>query len=342
MDDLQWADFASLKLIKLLITQRHGKYLLIIGAFRDDEVNLSHPLNITINQIKNCGINVNHIFLQNLDLDSVSQLIADTLKHDLGTIKPLSEIILNKTNGNPFFINQLLQTLHRCHVLLFNYNTTCWNWDLEEIRKINVTENVVGFLANKINNLQKMTQDILKIAACIGNHFGIKTLSIVAKKPLREILLCLNEAIQEGLILPISGSPIVQNYDKDEASSPASNEITTSYYFVHDKVQQAIHSLLPANQKQSIHLKIGRIMIKHIYHNNIEENIFDIVNQFNSGIDVINQKNEKRKLAKLNLIAGKKAKASTAYQSASIYLETAQKILTEDNYSYDKLKFLST
>ena len=322
-DDLQWADPASLKLIQLLVNQPESKYLLIIGSLREDEINDSHPLNLMLNEFKKSEVKVNQVFLAPLNLNSVNKLIADMLEFELDTVKSLSELIFRKTNGNPFFINQLLQTLYQRKLLYFNDKKFCWTWKLEEISKIDITENVVNFLIKKINNLSTEAQKLLKIAACIGNSFELNILSLVYKKPQEKVSNILIEVVQEGLILPTSScSSLIQNHNQDE--------LNTYYCFVHDKIQQAAYSLLTVNQKRLFHLQIGRVMLNYTYRNKLEENLFEIVNQFNSGIELVTHQNEIDELAKLNLLAGKKAKASTAYESACQYLEKAQEILSKN------------
>ena len=299
------------------------------------EVNDSHPLNLTLNELKKSEVKVNQVFLGSLNLNSVNQLVADMLEFELDTVKSLSELIFRKTNGNPFFINQLLQTLYQRKLLCFNDERSCWTWKLEEINKIDITENVVSFLIKKINNLSTEAQKLLKIAACTGNSFELNILSLVYKKPQEKVSNILIEVVQEGLILPTNScSSLIQNYNQVE--------LNTYYCFVHDKIQQAAYSLLTANQKKLFHLQIGRVMLNYTYKNNVEENLFEIVNQFNLGIELVTHQNEIGQLARFNLLAGKKAKVSTAYESACQYLEKAQEILSKNRdtwKNYYKLMF---
>ncbi len=328
-DDLQWADIDSLELIELLLTQSELKYLLVIGSFRDDEVEEQHPLNLMLNKIKNSRLKINQIFLKSLKLDSVRHLIADSFRYELFLVEDLSKLIFQKTNGNPFFINQVLQELYNYNLLYFDYNQGKWTWKTQDIAQINVTENVADFLINKINNLSIPIQDVLKNAACIGNFFDINLLSLLTQKTISETSLILDKAIQEGLLSFTSNCPSIhQKYSQ--------NELDSCYFFVHDKIQQAAYSLLVINEKELMHLKIGKIMMKKIYTNKINDNIFEIVNQFNSGIKAITQEKELIELAKLNFIAGKKAKSKTAYESAFKYLEKAQLILSQDTNIWDK------
>ena len=337
LDDLQWADLASLNLIEQLITDIDSQYLLMIGAYRDNEVDATHPLVQTLEQIQKENGQINNILLRPLEIQYINQLIADTLNCSTTKSKPLTELVNTKTLGNPFFFTQLLQYLYREELLVFNYKQNYWNWSIEEIQEVGITDNVVELTINKISNLAEKTQKVLQLAACIGNQLNLEILSIVNNKSQTTTAKELQPAIDAGLILPLSKEYKIPILWKLEEISKNTSEISKAfipkipqnitYKFLHDRVQQAAHALIPKNEKKLVHLLIGRLLLKDMQENETE-NIFNIVNHLNEGIDLIRKKSERHELAKLNLQAGKKAKASTAYQIASKYYKNGLKLLT--------------
>ncbi|QLE50763.1 GAF domain-containing protein [Nostoc sp. C057] len=343
LDDLQWADSATLNLIQLLITDNDSKYLLFIGAYRDNEVNAAHPLIQKIEEIKNAGTVVNNIVLQALNLENVTQLVAETLQEaDINPdseyrtfsdkIIQLAELISNKTGGNPFFLTQLIQALHQEELLKFDFIQAQWQWSLKDIQTIGITDkNVVELVASRVEKLPKSTQDVLKLAACVGDRFSLDVLSIVNEKSPSLTANDLHSALQAGLILPLSEAyriPLV--FNQEEAVNLNLDTSRVGYKFLHDRVQQAAYSLIPEELKKSTHSKIGQLLLQNIPKEEIEANIFDIVNQLNVGIVNLIEQSDKTELARLNLIAGQKAKASTAYEAALKYFTNGIELLSID------------
>ena len=340
LDDLQWADSATLKLMELLITDSEIQYLLLIGAYRDNEVSPSHVLMQTIEEIEKAGTPVSRLILEPLSLNNVLSLITDTLADDGDNTFSLAELICNKTGGNPFFITQLLQALYQEFLLTFDFSQQKWLWNIEEIQAVGITEkSVVELVASRIKKLPQNTQDILKLAACIGDKFTLDVLSIVNKESINKTATELYAALQAGLILPLNEAykiPLVVD-DSLVATwqdNRKSKVFTVSYKFLHDRVQQAAYSLIPESQKTATHLEIGRTLHESIPREALTENILDIVNQLNYGVDLLTQEEEKYELANLNLIAGKKAKNNTAFTSAAKYLNLGCKLLAIDSWSF--------
>ncbi|MCC3418858.1 MAG: AAA family ATPase [Microcoleus sp. PH2017_07_MST_O_A] len=331
LDDLQWADSASLNLMQLLLGNSESKYLLLIGAYRDNEVNPTHPLVQAIEQIAKTGTPVNNIVLQPLDFGNVCELIADTITAN-DKVRLLAELIFHKTGGNPFFITQLLQALYQENLLHFELSSGSWQWDLAQIQAIGITDkSVVELVASRIEKLPETTQRVLKLAACIGDTFTLDVLSIVNEQSQAQAASELWAALQTGLVLPLSNAykiPLVGGWGLDNLRSiiPASQS-KIAYKFLHDRVQQAAYSLIPDAQKQATHLKIGQLLLKNTPVAEIDDNVFDIVNQLNVGVEFLTEKTEKDELAKLNLIAGKKAKASNAYEAAVRYLNVGLELI---------------
>ncbi|WP_208341449.1 ATP-binding protein, partial [Aetokthonos hydrillicola] len=342
LDDLQWADLASVKLIELLITDPDSQHLLIIGAYRDNEVDATHPFMQTLEQIKKEGARVNNILLQPLEIQNINQLITDTLNCSIEKSKPLAELVTNKTQGNPFFLTQLLEFLYKENLLLFDHNQSCWDWNVEQIEGVGITDNVVELTISKITKLNENTQKILQLAACIGNQFNLEFLSVVNRKSQLTTARELQPALEEGLILPLSNDYKIPLLWNQEEISINTSEISSvfipkipkyiSYKFLHDKVQQAAYALIPEAEKKALHLQLGRLLLKNIKKTELEENIFDIVNHLNEGSELITERSERDNLAKLNLRAGKKAKESTAYQPALRYLKTGLGLLSLNSW----------
>ncbi|MEG4349300.1 AAA family ATPase [Microcoleus sp. LAD1_D3] len=333
LDDLQWADSASLKLLQLLITDTDSEYLLLIGAYRDNEVSPTHPTIQTIEEIEKTGAVVNNIVLQALDISNVRQLVADTLQGDNNSIK-LADLLFNKTQGNPFFLTQLFKTLHCEQLLNFEFIKSCWKWDIKQIQTLGIADyNVVELVARNIQKLPESTQQILQLAACIGNRFNLDVCAIVNEKSPLETADDLWSALQAGLILPLSNDyKIPLAFQSEEQGTLLFEQSKVSYRFLHDRVQQAAYSIIPENQKKATHLKIGKLLLQQYADNALEENIFDIVNQLNIGLEFITQESEKNELANFNLIAGRKAKAATAYEAAVRYLNVGLELLPESSW----------
>ena len=334
LDDLQWADSASLKLIQLLVTDPNNRYLLTIGAYRDNEVSPVHPLIQTIEKIQETETVVNNITIQALALDSVNQLIADTLDASVNSdqIKVFSELLFNKTQGNPFFLTQLLKTLYSENLLVYQVNTDCWEWDIQQIQAIGIADfGIVELVARNIRKLPETTQTVLKLAACIGNQFNLEVLSIVNEESNLATAAHLWEAMQAGFILPLSENykiPLV--FAQEELASV--RDVKVDYKFLHDRVQQAAYSLIPEAEKKATHLKIGQLLLNNTTEQDRKDNIFALVNQLNFGTDLLTTQPEKDELAQLNLIAGQKAKAATAYEAAVNYLNVGLELLSQDSW----------
>ncbi|MCC5634826.1 AAA family ATPase [Nostoc sp. CHAB 5844] len=329
LDDLQWADAASLKLIQLLMSDPDIKYLLFIGAYRDNEVSPTHPLTLTLEELQKFGTNVNNIVLQPLQISHVQQLVSDTLHSCSENSQELAKLVFNKTQGNPFFLTQLLKSLYQENLIFFNFNPGCWQWNIELIKDIEFTDNVVELMINQIQKLSSRTQKVLQLAACIGDKFNLDVLSIVNQKTWSETAKELWEALQAGLVSPIDSSykiPLVFSEQQEVQQ-------TITYKFLHDRVQQASYFLIPDVQKKETHLKIGQLLLKNSSCEEIKENIFYLVNQLNYGIDLLTSQSEKYELAELNFIAGQKAKSAAAYDSAMRYLKVALSLLTTSSWN---------
>ena len=344
LDDLQWADSASLKFIHLLVSDPESKNLLLIGAYRDNEVDPTHPLVRTIAKIREDGGVANEISIEPLEFGHVSQLVAETLGETKAATssQPLAKQIFEKTQGNPFFITQLLKALYSEKLLTYDINRDSWQWNLQQIQAIGIADiGVVELMARNIEKLPASTQKVLKLAACIGDRFNLEVLAIANQEPQTVTAAQLWEALQGGLILPTSKNyKIPLMFATEETEVMDTSNVKVNYKFLHDRVQQAAYSLIPDSEKKQTHLKIGQLLLAVSQKPgflkkpgfSIDENIFALVNQLNYGIDLLLKQEERDELAELNLIAGQKAKASAAYEAAVNYLNVGLGLLGPDTW----------
>ena len=381
LDDLQWVDSASLKLIELLATNLESQYLLIIGAYQEQEVDANHPVMLTAEAISKAGGTLSAIALSPLNINSVNQFVADTLNCAPEKSLGLAELLFQKTAGNPFFLTELLKSLYSKKLLQFKsapseqsieaaqtnlynldrvvkkYQTTGeWQWDIEQIQEIAITDNVVELMIDNIHNLPENTQEMLKLAACIGNRFDLEILSKIDEKPLALAAKDLWEAIQSGLILPVNNDykialakpskriALTANTavrDKistdftDELFLPMADAGGATYKFLHEGVQQAAYALISESKKQETHLKIGRLLLQNAPPEKLENHVFDIANHLNVAKELINIELEQLQLCQFNLIAGRKAKASVAYELALKYLTAGIYLLPPGSWQTD-------
>ncbi|MBN3870027.1 ATP-binding sensor histidine kinase [Nostoc sp. JL33] len=356
VDDLQWADTVSLKLIQLLMCESTLSSLseeieqideikgglLLIGSYRDNEVSKAHPLHLTLQEIKKAKAVINTITLAPLNQGDLNHLIADTLHCPEVVAVPLTQMVFAKTKGNPFFSVQFLKSLHNDGLIVLNFDVGHWQYDISKIKELALTNDVVEFIGLQIDKLPISTQKVLKLAACIGNQFDLKTLAIVNEKPVVDTASDLWQALLDGLVLPQSENYNIFSKDNtnqelivhgiESTQFSSSNFQLPKYKFVHDRVQQAAYSLIPEEQKKPIHLKIGLLLLSNIPVAEQEEKIFELVNQFNVAVEFISPQAKRDELAQMNLIAGRKALASTAYPSAVKYLTTGIQLLAGDSW----------
>jgi predicted ATPase len=335
LDDLQWADVASLQLLKLLM--KDNGYLLMLGAYRDNEVSPAHPFMLTIAELQKANVTVNTITLGPLVLEQTNRLIADTLRCDRTLAQPLTQLVDRKTQGNPFFTTQFLKALQVEGCISFDRDRGYWQCDIAQVNALAITDDVVAFMASQLQKLPAETQQVLKLAACIGNQFDLTTLGIVLKRSPTEVAIALWKALQEGLILP--STQIYKFFQgEDPTQSDPEKSVNPVYRFLHDRIQQAAYSLIPEAQKALTHWEIGQLLWQASLKSQQqlqEEKIFDIVNHLNLGQTNISCCSQAQQLAQLNLQAGERAKLSSAYHAAKIYCQIGISLLPTDAWETD-------
>jgi PAS domain S-box-containing protein len=315
LDDLQWLDAATLDLLEHVLTQPDVHHLLLVGAYRDNEVTATHPLMRRLAAIRQAGAPVQDILLAPLGFEDVGRLISDALHCERDHAEPLARLVHEKTGGNPFFTIQFLTVLAEEGLLAFDHGRACWSWDLDRIQAKGFTDNVVELMLGKLSRLPVETQAALQQFACLGNA-TIATLSLVHGGTEAALHAALWEAVWAGLV-----------FRHEEA-----------YRFLHDRVQEAAYALLPADQQAAEHLRIGRLLAARTAPEDIEANVFDIVRQLNRGAALLTSGEESERLAELNLLAAKRAKAATAYASALVYCATGEALLAEGRGAEDRWK----
>lgn len=320
LDDLQWADTASLHLMKLLILE--AEYLLVIAAYRHNEVFAAHPLMLTLDAItEKSAATVNTLTLQPLSQKSLAKLIANTLHCSTALAQPLTALVMQKTQGNPFFATQFLKGLYHDQLITFNSQLGYWQCDIAQIQTAALTADVVEFMAVQLQKLPQATQTLLKVAACVGNPFDLETLAIVSESPAAVVAANLWPALQSGFVLPTS-----QVYKFFQVESSEKNDLASdanpSYRFLHDRVQQAAYSLIADEQKQATHYHLGQLLLQKLPLETQGDRIFELVNQLNHGIALVTQLAERDQLAQLNLMACRKARSTTAYQAGRTFSST--------------------
>jgi len=310
LDDLQWLDAATLELLERLITDPDVRHVLLIGAYRDNEVSLSHPLMRTLTAIRDVGVKTQEIVLSPLGLEDVGLLTAESLHCGRDAASSLAQLVHEKTGGNPFFTIQFITELEEEGLLRFEPSAATWRWDVDRIHAKGYTANVVDLMVGKLSRFPSSTQESLKQLACLGNSAEFELLRRVYEDSKEEMHDQLWEAVRAGLIF----------------------RSENSYRFLHDRVQEAAYFLIPEQQRAQTHLRIGRILTESTPQERLEEAIFDIVNQLNRGSRLITDVDESERAAGLNLIAGKRAKASTAYASALKYLYAGRSLLSDETW----------
>lgn len=365
LDDLQWADIESLRLIQVLMSpENSSQSLVLILAYRDQEIGETHPLRETLKTLENLGIPIEQIVLNPLEESAINQIIAETLVCSLELAQPLTELVNQQTQGNPFFVSQFLQSLYTEELIWFHPPQSSlgnqdllrgWQCDLTEIKTRFVNPNILDLIIHKLQQLPEATQEILKFAACLGHQFNAFDLATVTEISYLEILQALEVAAQAQLIVIVKeiypfyslemGVDLGSQFDPDE-TLPLLQSGVDQYKFIHDRIQQAAYLLIPSSQRQATHLKIGKLLLNQIqkrFDQPIEtiltellpETLLNIINQFNLGVGLIKNLKERHQLALFNLIAGRKAKITTAYPTAVGHLAIGMGLLTANSWETD-------
>ena len=311
IDDMQWADSASLKLLTTLLDETSDSSALSIVAYRDNEVNSTHPFAVCLEELAKAGVIIRDIALPNLSRESMHALISETLQVEEMVSTDLASLIFEKTYGNAFFVKAFLESLYEQKLLVFDFDQLTWMWDIAKIKQQNITNNVVELMQDRIEKISPDAREILKSAACIGVRFELEMLEIIAGKSRLELIRALQPALTEGLI----------------------DDHSVFFKFAHDRIHQLVYELILTEEKQPVHYKVGQLLLEKTPATIRPRRIFEIVNHLNRGDSQALSQDEKDELSELNFEAGKKAKQSNAYDAAENYLSKAVNLLPADPWN---------
>ncbi|WNG37678.1 AAA family ATPase [Archangium violaceum] len=340
MDDMQWADTGSLHLLRSLASAKDLRHVLFIGAYRSREVGPDHPLPQALGAMHSAGAALRTLEVPPLGLPALTQLCSDILQAEPGNVGPLAELLLRKTAGNPFFIKRLLRFLHAAGLLTFDAEQHAWRWELARIEQVEVTENVVELLLPAIRRLPELTQQLLKVAACFRDRVDLWLLSAVAETSVLDTAGALWSAVQEGLLVAQSQGPRFAHGKSGTLQHLPTHSAT--YSFAHDRIQQAVYSLLSDEESRRIHRRVGHQLLKGISEQELDERIFEVVDHFDMGRESsrLLEPSERLQLAGLYFRAGSRAEATSAFSSALIYLRQGLALLTPEAWqSHHELTF---
>ncbi len=338
LDDLQWSDSSTLDLIEYLLESGAIKYVFVIGAYRDNEAEALQPLLRKLEKLKSEQgqiAKIKQIYLNPLEFPAINQLVAETLHCRLEESKPLSMIIQKKTNGNPFFISQMLNTLFLRKAIKFLPEKGRWTYDPEKVEAAEISDNVIDLLVKSLKSLPKGTKRLLELGSCIGNQFDLETILLISNLPLEALAKDLWAAIEKEIILPLDNN---YRYIGSLLNETDLSNLEIRFCFAHDRIRQAVYSVIPESEKSRKHLIIGRQLLKSLRETRRSDITFDLVNHLNKGRTLITDKSDRLELAELNIIAGLKAMKSTAFSTALAYFDTASSALSAEEWADTKEK----
>ena len=319
LDDLQWADPASLRLLQVLFSQGAPHGLLVVGAYRDNEVDDSHPLHLTLAGLRREGVQITQINLTPLHFEDLQLLLIDSLKLPAETVQPLARCVFDKTQGNPFFSGQFLTALYRDGQLYFSTDHERWEWNLPEIERRSITDNVIDFLSERLKRLPTQTQQIARLAACIGHEFDLHTLAVIAEQPAESLFQSLQNALRDGIIMPLHAEHRYTALLEEGAAGQAQ----ATYRFIHDRIYEAAYALIPERDRAAVRLRIGRLLRASLdgekRSGDDGAQLFSITNHFNAAQSILTDPEELHSVAVLNLRAGTRAREGAAFPTAAEY-----------------------
>jgi diguanylate cyclase (GGDEF)-like protein/PAS domain S-box-containing protein len=313
LDDLQWIDAASLNLLETLMGGEGISNLLVIGAYRDNEVDALHPLTKAVETLSKEKTAIHLLVLKDLSERTINELIADTVHRPSSQTAAFTHLVYSKTGGNPFFLRQTLRSLSERQAIFLDIESRQWKWNITALRDMEIAENIIALMLGSIRRFPPESQQILSLAACMGFRFDLPRLGIIAGQPEAYVLEKLQPALREGLITPLD----------------------RGFQFAHDRILQAAYSLIPDADKKRVHFRIGKLLIEHMPERDHEEQLFTVIDHLNIGAELLRKREEKLELARLNLRAGSKARASAAFSAAAKYFEAGIAMLDKQSWKTD-------
>ena len=333
LDFINLADAASLDLVQSLMADDRIDFLLLIGAYRDEETALGHPLFKTRDTLQEKGVTVGFVNLVNLNAEQIALITADSLRCDRQTALPLVDVLVDKTRGNPFFLNEFLNLLYAENLLNFNASQQRWQWNIADIRSRMITDNVVGLLSDRLLRLDDETLAVIKTAAAIGSQFDLQTLAVACETKRESAATALGRARSEGLIVSLGTTCLERYCDTDVEMLLVSSSdalLNCDFMFSHDRIYQAAYALIPEPERSPLHYQIGRRLQQNTPADDLADLLYLIVDQLNAGREMLTSQTKRNELVELNLAAGKRAKAAAVFSNAWRYLKTGLDLLEDD------------
>ena len=325
--NLQDADSASLKMIENILMEESQGYFLFVGSYREEQVDSGHRLYQMIERIGRSPVPVTMLEIGPYGTAEINDLVSNMFSCAKEVSMPLSGLIMEKTGGNPFFVDEFMKRVHRDHLLRFDATKGYWTWELEQIGKLGVTDNVIDLLIERLNSLPVTVRSTLSIAACLGDTFELAMLAQLSNTPHEEVFNAIIASVSEGLLIRVMDSAIWSGEQREGKPD--------FFKFPHNRIQEAAYKLLSRDQIPSLHLKIGRTLLSKMHPEALDDRIFEIMSHFLKAVGLISAENDRLELAKLSLMAGMKAKSSAAYDQACTYLTAGTAQLTEDIWTID-------
>lgn len=337
LDDMQWADSSTMQLADLLVDQVEGDRLMVVGAYRDNEVTPDHPLMQTLQQIQGTDVFLTHIELKPLEVPDICRLLADTLLTTSSEVEPLARVIRQKTEGNPFFVEEFLKDQHIRGNIKADPDTGKWVWNIEQLTQQQMTDNVAALMTRKLDRLPETSLRLLRLASCAGNRFSLSVLSMIAEMSPAKVAEALRAPIEEGLITPVSD--IYQLTELQQDTDPG--RLTVRFAFNHDRIQETAYNLVDQDTRLAAHLEIGRQLLRNLSAAERKEGLFAIVTHLNLASALITDEQEKRELCRLNLEAGHRARQAASYPIAYSHFQRAIMLLGDQPWDTDYALALS-
>ncbi len=330
LDDLQWVDPATLHVVRALLTSTELTHLLVIGAYRDNEIDAAHPFSLALEELRRASVPMRELALRELSEPDVEVLVADALRAPRSQVLPLTRLVYEKTSGNPFFVDEFLRMLAREKLLSFSPALRAWTWDTRKIEALGITANVVALMLERLQKLAEPVQRALRLAACIGDRCALSTLAQASGSSMNETRTTLEPAVRERFLLPLETA---YPFDAPGETSAAPDAPDYRYRFPHDRVRQAAYELTPEAERPALHLGIGRMLLAQTPLAAREARVFEIADQLARGASLVHEPAERRLLAEVCLLAGKKARSATAYAEGLSYLRTGLAALPDDAFA---------
>ncbi|MCL6478765.1 MAG: AAA family ATPase [Peptococcaceae bacterium] len=326
-DDLQWADAASLQQLKHLVSDAGMKHVLLIGAYRDNEVGDGHPLPAAVEEIENAGTAVRRIRLGPIDPGSAGRMVAEALDCAEPAARLLADVVYQKSAGNPFHARQILQKIYEEGFLVFDRRERRWKWNAGRIQQLETGDNVIDLVVERVQKLPEETGEVLKYAACARRTFDLKTLALACGQSPGQTAEALRAAVRAGVVIPVDNMSFAGDGPGALEEPAGPGALSAACEFSHDRVQQAVYSLLSGEEKKKIHRRVGRALLQETEAALLERKIFEIADHLNIGRELIADRDESVRLAELNLSAARKAMVSVAFDAALHYLEAGKDCL---------------